>query len=154
MEAGGRSGSSTSRPRGCATRSSMLKRIQSSQSMTRNGDRTIDAVAHRRATAASTASRSCFVRGGRNLGSQQLLPEGRTRRRAEVLGAFLAQYYLAREAPAEIVVDRAIEDARAARAGAAASEPVTPVHDPQQRPRHARALARDGAQRMRRSGCA
>jgi excinuclease ABC subunit C len=50
------------------------------------------------------------VRAGRNLGTSNFFPKGGLGGETEVLGAFLSQYYLAREAPVEIVVDRAIED--------------------------------------------
>ena len=66
-----------SAPRGCATRSRMLKQIQASQSMTRIRGTDIDAVAHRRrgrrnsacrwcscAAAATSAARNFFPRGG------------------------------------------------------------------------------------------
>ena len=52
-----------------------------------------------------------FVRGGRNLGSSNFFPRGGVSGAAEVLASFLSQYYLAREAPGEIVVERPIEDA-------------------------------------------
>lgn len=48
------------------------------------------------------------IRGGRNLGHRSYfprLPEGTDR--AEMLSAFLSQYYLARKAPAEILVEHA-----------------------------------------------
>jgi excinuclease ABC subunit C len=86
-----------------------LKRIQSSQSITRKGNLSIDVVA-----LATQLGEHCVsvvhVRGGRNLGTSNFFPRGGLGGEAEVLGAFLAQYYLAREAPAEIVLDRAIED--------------------------------------------
>jgi excinuclease ABC subunit C len=86
-----------------------LKRIQASQSMTRKGNLSIDVVA-----LATQLGDHCVsvvhVRAGRNLGTSNFFPKGGLGGEAEVLGAFLAQYYLAREAPAEIVVDRAIED--------------------------------------------
>ena len=51
-----------------------------------------------------------FVRGGRNLGSSNFFTRGGLGGEAEVLAAFLGQHYLAREAPAEILVSQAVED--------------------------------------------
>ena len=85
-----------------------------------------------------------FVRGGRNLGSSNYFPKGGLGGEEEALAAFLAQYYLARGAPAEILVNLPLEDcdvlesALRERSGHAGSHP--PEH-----PRNARALARDGA---------
>ena len=78
--------------------------------MTRKGNLSIDVVA-----LSSVHTEHCVsvvhVRAGRNLGTSNFFPKGGLGGEVEVLGAFLSQYYLAREAPAEIVVDRAIEDA-------------------------------------------
>jgi excinuclease ABC subunit C len=51
-----------------------------------------------------------FVRGGRNLGSSNYFPRGGLGGEEEALAAFLAQYYLARGAPAEILVNLPLED--------------------------------------------
>jgi len=52
-----------------------------------------------------------FVRGGRNLGSRSWLPRVAPQTEAaEVLNAFIAQYYPGRPVPHEIVIDRSIED--------------------------------------------
>jgi len=51
-----------------------------------------------------------FVRGGRNLGSSNFFTRGGLGGEAEVLAAFLGQYYLAREAPEEILVSQSVED--------------------------------------------
>jgi excinuclease ABC subunit C len=51
-----------------------------------------------------------FVRGGRNLGSTNFFPKGGLEEGAEVLSGFLTQYYLARSAPPEILVNFIIED--------------------------------------------
>jgi excinuclease ABC subunit C len=87
----------------------MLKQVQSSQSVTRMAGRDTDAVA-----VASAGLDYCvsivFVRGGRNLGSSNFFTRGGLGGEAEVLGAFLAQHYLAREAPAEILLSHAVED--------------------------------------------
>ena len=88
----------------------MLKQIQSSQSVTRIRGGDIDAVA-----IAGTGPEYCvsvvFVRGGRNLGSSNFFPRGGLGGEREALAGFLAQYYLARESPDEIVVSHAVEDA-------------------------------------------
>jgi len=88
----------------------MLKQIQASQSVTRMAGQDIDAVA-----IAGKGTDYCvsvvFVRGGRNLGSTNFFPKGGIAGEGEALGAFLEQYYLAREAPDEIVVSHVVEDA-------------------------------------------
>jgi excinuclease ABC subunit C len=87
----------------------MLKQIQASQSVTRIAGRDIDAVA-----IAGSGPEYCvavvFVRGGRNLGSTNFFPRGGLGGEGEALAAFLSQYYLTREAPDEILVNRAVED--------------------------------------------
>jgi excinuclease ABC subunit C len=88
----------------------MLKEIQASQSVSRIAGQDIDAVA------LSGTGRDCcvavvFLRGGRNLGSTNFFLKGGLGGEGETLGAFLEQYYLAREAPAEILVSHAVEDA-------------------------------------------
>jgi excinuclease ABC subunit C len=100
----------------------MLKQIQATQVMTRIAGNDIDAVG-----IAGQGGEFCisvvFVRGGRNLGSSNHFPRGGLGDEAEMLGAFLAQYYLAREAPDEILLSRAVEatpaleEALAAKAG-------------------------------------
>jgi excinuclease ABC subunit C len=89
-----------------------LKRIQSSQNVTRKGNESLDIVALAGAPGDYCVS-VVHVRAGRNLGTSNFFPKGGLGGEAEVLSAFLAQYYLAREAPPEIVVDRSIEDADA-----------------------------------------
>ena len=78
--------------------------------MTRIAGRDIDAVA-----IAGSGPEYCvavgFVRGGRNLGSTNFFPRGGLGGEGEALAAFLSQYYLAREAPDEILVSQAVEDA-------------------------------------------
>ena len=46
-----------------------------------------------------------FVRGGRSLGSTNFFPKAPLAELAEVLEAFVAQYYLERESPPEIIVE-------------------------------------------------
>jgi len=87
-----------------------IKAIHSTQSVTRSDEQDIDAVA-----LASNGSDHCvsvvFVRGGRNLGSTNFFPKAGLAEAGELLSGFLSQYYLAREAPGEILISEAVEDA-------------------------------------------
>lgn len=87
-----------------------IKAIHSTQSVTRNATEDIDAVA-----LVSHGSDHCvsivFVRGGRNLGSTNFFPRPGIAEAGELLSGFLAQYYLGRDAPSEILIDQSIEDA-------------------------------------------
>jgi excinuclease ABC subunit C len=87
-----------------------IKGIHSTQSVTRNANEDIDAVA-----LVSHGSDHCvsivFVRGGRNLGSTNFFPKPGIAEAGELLSGFLAQYYLGRDAPSEILIDQAVEDA-------------------------------------------
>jgi excinuclease ABC subunit C len=87
-----------------------IKAIHSTQSVTRNASEDIDAVA-----LVSHGSDHCvsivFVRGGRNLGSTNFFPRPGIAEAGELLSGFLAQYYLGRDAPSEILIDQSIEDA-------------------------------------------
>jgi excinuclease ABC subunit C len=87
-----------------------IKAIHSTQSVTRNATADIDAVA-----LVSHGSDHCvsivFVRGGRNLGSTNFFPRPGIAESGELLSGFLAQYYLGRDAPSEILINETIEDA-------------------------------------------
>ncbi len=87
-----------------------IKAIHSTQSVTRNASEDIDAVA-----LVSHGSDHCvsivFVRGGRNLGSSNFFPRPGLAEAGELLSGFLAQYYLGRDAPSEILINQPIEDA-------------------------------------------
>jgi len=87
-----------------------IKSIHSTQSVTRSANEDIDAVA-----LVSHGSDHCvsivFVRGGRNLGSSNFFPRPGIAEAGELMSGFLAQYYLSREAPAEILVNERLEDA-------------------------------------------
>jgi excinuclease ABC subunit C len=87
----------------------MLKQIQASQSVTRIRGGDVDAVA-----IAGTGPEYCvsvvFIRGGRNLGSTNFFPRGGLGGEREALAGFLAQYYLGREAPDEILAGATVED--------------------------------------------
>ena len=52
-----------------------------------------------------------FIRAGRNLGCSNFFPKAGLAEAAELLSGFLSQYYLAREAPAEILIAEPVEDA-------------------------------------------
>ena len=52
-----------------------------------------------------------FIRAGRNLGNKTYFPDGTDMDTAETLTAFLTQYYLSHEVPAEILVNQPPEDA-------------------------------------------
>jgi excinuclease ABC subunit C len=53
-----------------------------------------------------------FIRQGRNLGNKQLFPSGsKGREIGEILSAFIAQYYLGKQIPAEIIVSHEADDA-------------------------------------------
>jgi excinuclease ABC subunit C len=87
-----------------------IKAIHSTQSVTRNTEQDIDAVA-----LVSDGGDHCvsivFVRGGRNLGSNNFFPKAGLAEAGELLSGFLSQYYLGREAPTEILISEDIEDA-------------------------------------------
>jgi excinuclease ABC subunit C len=87
-----------------------IKAIHSTQSVTRNVTEDIDAVA-----LVSHGGDHCvsivFVRGGRNLGSSNFFPRAGLAEAGELLSGFLAQYYLGRDAPGEILISQPIEDA-------------------------------------------
>lgn len=87
-----------------------IKAIHSTQSVAGDTEHDIDAVA-----LASESGDHCvsivFVRGGRNLGSNNFFPKAGLAEAGELLSGFLSQYYLGRDAPAEILISEAIEDA-------------------------------------------
>ncbi len=86
-----------------------LKQVQADQIVTETRDTDLDVVA-----VATEPGEYCVavmhVRGGRNLGTTNFFPRSALAEDEAVLGAFLAQYYLAREAPAEIVIGAEVED--------------------------------------------
>jgi len=82
-----------------------LKAIQAQQSVTADIDHDADVIA----TAAGNGEYCValmFVRGGRSLGSTTFFPRAPFADAPEVLAAFVAQYYLDRDSPAEIIVER------------------------------------------------
>jgi excinuclease ABC subunit C len=86
-----------------------LKVIQAQQIVTAGMDHDADVIA-----AAEVDGEFCvalmFVRSGRSLGSTTFFPKAALAELPEVLAAFVTQYYLEREAPAEIIVERKFED--------------------------------------------
>ena len=68
----------------------------------------------RQPATASTASRSCSCAAAQPR-QHDFLPEGAVRRARGGLAAFVAQYYLEREAPAEIIVEREFDGCRCSR---------------------------------------
>jgi excinuclease ABC subunit C len=82
-----------------------LKAIQAQQIVTADIDHDADVIA-----IAAGNGEYCvalmFVRGGRSLGSTTFFPRAPLAELPEVLAAFVTQYYLERESPAEIIVER------------------------------------------------
>ena len=88
-----------------------LKEIERRQLVSRTASRDLDVIG-----LASNGVIHCatvlFIRNGAVLGSRDHFPKspGETER-TQILNSFVGQYYLGREAPAEIILERAIEDA-------------------------------------------
>ena len=86
-----------------------LNVIQSQQIVTADADHDADVIA-----IASANGEYCvalmFVRAGRSLGSTTFFPKAPFAEESEVLSAFVMQYYLERDAPAEIIVERDFEE--------------------------------------------
>jgi len=86
-----------------------LKVIQSQQIVTSGSDHDADVIA-----VAAGNGEYCvalmFVRGGRSLGSTTFFPRAPLAEMPEVLSQFVGQYYLERESPAEILVERDFDE--------------------------------------------
>ncbi len=86
-----------------------LKAIQAQQIVTADIDHDADVIA-----VAAANGEYCialmFVRGGRSLGSTTFFPRAPFADLPEVLAAFVAQYYLERDSPAEIIVEREFDE--------------------------------------------
>ena len=86
-----------------------LKVIQAQQIVTAGADHDADVIA-----VASTNGEYCvalmFIRAGRSLGSTTFFPKAQFAELNEVLEAFTTQYYLERDAPAEIIVEQDFEE--------------------------------------------
>jgi excinuclease ABC subunit C len=86
-----------------------LKVIQAQQIVTAGGDHDADVIA-----VAAANGEYCvalmFVRAGRSLGSTTFFPKAPFAELPEVLAAFVTQYYLERDAPAEIIVEQDFDE--------------------------------------------
>ena len=86
-----------------------LKVIQAQQIVTAGADHDADVIA-----IAAAAGEYCvalmFVRAGRSLGSTTFFPKAPFAELPEVLAAFVTQYYLERDAPAEIIVEQEFDE--------------------------------------------
>jgi len=86
-----------------------LKTVQAQQIMTAELHHDADVIA-----VAAGSGEYCvalmFVRAGRSLGSTTFFPKAALAEPQEVLAAFIAQYYLERESPAEIIVEFDFEE--------------------------------------------
>jgi excinuclease ABC subunit C len=86
-----------------------LKALQAQQSVNADIEHDADVIA-----VAAGAGEYCialmFVRGGRSLGSTTFFPKAPFAELPEVLSAFVTQYYLERDSPAEIIVEHDIDD--------------------------------------------
>jgi len=87
-----------------------LARLQAQQVVSSTEVTDVDVLA-----IANQGSESCvslmFIRGGRNLGATHFFPRAPVSEPEEVLSAFVAQHYLASEAPPEILTSETIHDA-------------------------------------------
>jgi len=89
---------------------SKLKKIEARQLVTRSGNLDLDILGF-----ASNSAIHCvtvmFIRNGSVIGSRDHFPrlQGETDK-AKIINAFVAQYYLSRDAPTEIIVEVGIED--------------------------------------------
>jgi excinuclease ABC subunit C len=86
-----------------------LKVIQAQQIVTAGADHDADVIA-----VAAANGEYCvalmFVRAGRSLGSTTFFPKAPFAELPEVLSAFVVQYYLERDAPAEIIVEQEFDE--------------------------------------------
>ena len=86
-----------------------LQTVQSQQIVTADIDQDADVIA-----VAAANGEYCvalmFVRAGRSLGSTTFFPKAPYAELPEVLAAFVAQYYMERDAPPEIIVEREFEE--------------------------------------------
>ena len=87
-----------------------LKTVQAQQIVTADIHHDADVIAIAQASGEYCVA-LMFVRGGRSLGHATYFPKAPFAEPAEVLAAFVSQYYLEREAPAEIIVEHDFEEA-------------------------------------------
>jgi excinuclease ABC subunit C len=86
-----------------------LKVIQAQQIVTAGADHDADVIAVAFANGEYCVA-LMFVRAGRSLGSTTFFPKAPFAEMTEVLTAFVTQYYLERDAPAEIIVEQDFEE--------------------------------------------
>jgi excinuclease ABC subunit C len=86
-----------------------LKVIQAQQIVTAGADHDADVIAIAAANGEYCVA-LMFVRAGRSLGSTTFFPKAPFAELPEVLAAFVVQYYLERDAPAEIIVEQDFEE--------------------------------------------
>jgi excinuclease ABC subunit C len=86
-----------------------LKVIQSQQIVTAGADHDADVIAIAAANGEYCVA-LMFVRAGRSLGSTTFFPRAPFAELPEVLAAFVVQYYLERDAPAEIIVEQDFDE--------------------------------------------
>jgi excinuclease ABC subunit C len=86
-----------------------LKVIQSQQIVTAGAEHDADVIAIAAANGEFCVA-LMFVRAGRSLGSTTFFPKAPLADLPEVLAAFVMQYYLERDAPAEIIVEQDFEE--------------------------------------------
>src|SRR6202022_4298274 len=86
-----------------------LKAVQAQQIVTADIDHDADVIAIS-AVNGEYCVALMFVRAGRSLGSTTFFPKAPFAELPEVMGAFVMQYYLEREAPAEIIVEQDFDE--------------------------------------------
>jgi excinuclease ABC subunit C len=86
-----------------------LKVIQAQQIVTAGSDHDADVIAIAAANGEFCVA-LMFVRAGRSLGSTTFFPKAPFADLQEVLAAFVTQYYLERDAPAEIIVEQDFDE--------------------------------------------
>jgi excinuclease ABC subunit C len=86
-----------------------LKVIQAQQIVTAGSDHDADVIAIAAANGEFCVA-LMFVRAGRSLGSTTFFPKAPFAELPEVLSAFVTQYYLERDAPAEIIVEQEFDE--------------------------------------------
>jgi excinuclease ABC subunit C len=86
-----------------------LKIVQSQQIVTSGSDHDADVIAVGAGNGEFCVA-LMFVRGGRSLGSTTFFPRAPLAEMPEVLAQFVGQYYLERESPAEILVERDFDE--------------------------------------------
>jgi excinuclease ABC subunit C len=86
-----------------------LKVIQAQQIVTAGADHDADVIAIAAANGEYCVA-LMFVRAGRSLGSTTFFPKALFAEPPEVLAAFVMQYYLERDAPAEIIVEQDFDE--------------------------------------------